>query len=156
MDNAEPVKFELKPIRKSVAVNCSAEHAFAVFTTRFGAWWPKHQYSISQERTRDAFIEGQVGGEVYEVRDDGERFVWGKVLVWESPQRFVLAWHPGLPAEQAQELEIRFIPDGEGTRVELEHRVWAQLGDQAKQRRANYSSGWDTVLGQHYAGACKD
>ena len=41
---------------------------------------------------------------------------------------------------------MRFVPEGDGTRVELEHRGWERWGDEAAETRASYDSGWDTVL----------
>jgi len=42
--------------------------------------------------------------------------------------RFVLAWKPHSRPVPPTEVEVRFVPDGEGTRVELEHRGWERVG----------------------------
>lgn len=47
------------------------------------------------------------------------------------------------------EVEVRFEPDGDGTRVELEHRGWEHYGDEAEQAMAGYEGGWDVVLGRY-------
>ena len=154
MSNAEGIRREIEPVRTSVKVACSVEHAFEVFTSRLDTWWPKHTHSVSRERTSGVAIEPGVGGEVYEVRDDGQRSAWGRILAWEAPQRFVMTWHPGRAPEAAQEVEVRFVADGDGTRVELEHRNWAALGAEAETTRNNYAGGWATVLSQHFAPAC--
>jgi hypothetical protein len=60
----------------------------------------------------------------------------------------VLAWHPGRGPQTAQEVEFRFTEQQGASRVELEHRGWASLGEQARDMRANYAGGWDTVLGK--------
>lgn len=155
MSNAEETRPAVEPVRTSVTVGCTVEHAFEVFTSRLDTWWPMRTHSVSQERTTGVTIEPGVGGEVYEVRDDGERCAWGRVLAWEAPQRFVITWHPGRAPETAQEVEVRFVADGDGTRVELEHRNWAALGAEAEEKRNNYAGGWATVLTQHYAPACE-
>ena len=36
-----------------------------------------------------AVMEGWVGGKVYSEQEDGETCPWGKVLLWEPPQREV-------------------------------------------------------------------
>jgi uncharacterized protein YndB with AHSA1/START domain len=46
------------------------------------------------------------------------------------------------------QVEIRFSPEREGTRVELEHSGWEQDAKIAEYRK-NYDSGWQTILG-HY------
>lgn len=153
--NVERIEPYLEPLRKSVTVACPVEHAFEVFTARIGSWWPLSKYSISQERARECAIEPKVGGEVYETDDDGERFPWGRVLVWDPPRRFAMTWHPGREADTAQEVEVRFTASAEGTLVELEHRGWAVLGDRAREARESYSDGWDQVLGESFPPACR-
>jgi hypothetical protein len=150
----ERIEQYLEPLRKTVTVSCSLEHAFEVFTGRIGSWWPLSKYSIGLERARDCSIEPRVGGEVFETNDDGARFPWGRVVAWEPPRRFAMTWHPGREADTAQEVEVRFVEAPEGTRVELEHRGWAVLGDKAAQARESYSGGWDHVLGACYVAAC--
>ena len=153
-NKVEPIAPHLEPIRKSVTVACSVEKAFEIFTGRIASWWPVSQYSISQERTRNVVIEPRVGGRIYEERDDGETFPWGKVGVWEAPHRIVFSWHPGKDAETAQSVEVRFAAAEGGTHVELEHRGWARYGDGAEKARDSYAGGWDAVLGSHFAKAC--
>ena len=151
----ERIEPYLEPLRKMVTVSCSVEHAFEVFTARIGSWWPLGRYSIGQERARDCVIEPRVGGAVYETGEDGERSPWGQVLAWEPPRRFVMTWHPGREADTAQEVEVRFEKTPEGTRVELEHRSWAVLGEKAAETRKGYSGGWDHVLGECFVAACR-
>lgn len=111
-------------------------------------------HSLSTVRAVDCVIEPHVGGEVYELRDDGARFSWGRVIEWEPPQRFVMTWHPGMPPDVAQQVEVRFTPEGRGTRVDLEHRGWDVLGPQADEMREGYNNGWETVFVQLFAAAC--
>lgn len=146
MNNAVPARPEFEPLRKSITVNLSVVAAFELFTEGLDRWWPYKKYSVSGERTASCLMEPRQGGRVYELRDDGETFDWGKVLAWEPPHRLVLAWHPGRDSETAQEVEFRFTEQQGATRIDLEHRGWASLGDQARDIRANYAGGWETVL----------
>jgi hypothetical protein len=50
---------------------------------------------------------------------------------------------------------MRFTPDGEGTRVELQHRGWEALGGDAAEVFESYDSGWDYVVGKRYAEAAR-
>ena len=150
----EPIRPYLEPLRKSVTVPRTVEEAFEIFTARLGSWWPKETHSISQARTRDVVVEPKVGGALFEVRDDGKRCPWGKVLVWEPPHRFVWSWHPGREPETAQEVEVRFVDIGGTTRVELEHRNWAKLGESAAESRASYAGGWKSVFEERFVAAC--
>jgi uncharacterized protein YndB with AHSA1/START domain len=150
----EPFSRFFEPLRKSIVVDCDPAHAFDTFTARMSAWWPLAAgYSMFGARAVSCGIEPRAGGEVYELRDDGERCVWGKVLEWAPPERLVLSWHPGLPSGEAQEVEIRFTGVPAGTRVDLEHRHWHQLGDRAPGVRESYDSGWASVLARFSAHA---
>lgn len=138
----------LAPIRKSITVTCSPAAAFELFTGGIARWWPYQRFSVSEARTTTCVLEPREGGRVYEVRDDGETFDWGKVLVCDPPRRLVLNWHPGSEPAMAQEVEFRFAETGGGTRVDLEHRDWDKLGDAAAAAHGNYDGGWETVLGE--------
>jgi uncharacterized protein YndB with AHSA1/START domain len=145
---------DIGPLRKSVSVRRSPAEAFEIFTAGISGWWPLAKYSISQSRAMSCAIEPRVGGDVYEVRDDGERCLWGQVRAWEPPRRFVITWHPTGTPDTAQEVEVRFLSEGSGTRVELEHRGWAKLGERARAVRESYEGGWAVLLGKHYLEAC--
>ena len=55
-----------------------------------------------------------------------------------------LPWRPETAGPT--EFEVTFTPEGEGTRVELEHRNWEAAGDGAAEMRDRYDGGWDIVL----------
>jgi hypothetical protein len=136
----------LGPLRKSVTVQRTPAEAFEVFTARFGSWWPVKKFSLHGEETATCVIEPRVGGAIYEVATNGERAPWGTVRVWEPGARFVMSWHPGHEEAEAQEVEVRFVAVEEGTRVDLEHRDWAKLGEKAAGTRQNYEGGWVYVF----------
>ena len=125
----------LEPIRKSVTVACSREHAFKTSTEAFDSWWPRAHH-IGQGDLAEAVLEPKPGGRWYERTVDGAECDWGEVLVWEPPARVVLSWRidgdwridPD-PAH-ASEIEVRFIEEGpRRTRVELEHRAFERHGE---------------------------
>ena len=152
--SVEPIAPYLEPVRKSVTVPLAPAEAFELFTARIASWWPLgERFSISGTRATTCAIEPRIGGAVYEVRDDGERLPWGKVLEWEPPRRVVLSWHPGKSPDVAQQVEVTFVSAGRSTRVELVHRGWQKLGDEAEKVRASYEGGWETVFGSAFAAA---
>ncbi|MDQ3894406.1 MAG: SRPBCC family protein [Actinomycetota bacterium] len=145
---------EIEPVRKTIAVQAPVEKAFAVFTDGIATWWPLQKHSVGADRggeaPESAVFEGRVGGRVFERSSDGSESDWGEVLVWEPPRRIVYTWHPGhADPSIATEVEVRFRPDGGGTRVEIEHRGWERLGEPGARTRESYDSGWDTVLGRY-------
>jgi uncharacterized protein YndB with AHSA1/START domain len=139
------------PIRRTVRVSAPLERTFAVFTGGIGQWWPKSHH-IGTADPETFVIEPHQGGRWYERGVDGSECDIGKVLVWEPPTRVVLAWQlganwkfdPGLLTE----VEVRFIPDGDATRVELEHRNLERFGERAAAMRQQLDSpeGWGGIL----------
>lgn len=154
MTRIDPIEPYFLPLRRTVVVARPPAEAFAIFTERFGEWWPRDRFSIHQADAIACGLEPRVGGEIFEEARDGSRHLWGTVLNWEPPDRLVVSWHPGRSAESAQELEVRFIGVPEGTRVELEHRGWQRLGEGAAEARTSYEGGWAVVLGRCYLEAC--
>ena len=141
----------IEVVRKSVTVDCSVEEAFRVFTTQPDSWWPADSHSIHGERVERIVFEGREGGEVYELTDTGDKGHWATVLAWEPPNRLVLAWEV-TPSLVGTEVDVRFLPEGEGTRVELEHRGWEHVAEDALRKRADYDSGWGYVLSKYAEG----
>jgi uncharacterized protein YndB with AHSA1/START domain len=132
-------------VRKTLTVNCSPERAFEVFTAGMASWWPFETHSTSDERPEAVVIEAHEGGRVYERLADGKESDWATVTAWEPPSLFAVKWHvtSGKPETQ---LEVRFLPEGDGTRVELTHGGWERYGREAAEAFDSYNGGWDTVL----------
>ena len=138
----------IEVIRKTVTVDCAVEEAFRVFTTDALKWWPTEGHSIHQQLSEIVF-EPRVGGEVYEVSESGERGHWATVLEWEPPHRIVLAWNILKREGDLTEVEVRFSPEDDGTKVELEHRGWERVAEAGAEKRGSYDTGWDVVLGKY-------
>ena len=60
-------------------------------------------------------------------------------------------WYPDRTAESSQDIEVRFEPEGSGTRLTLTHTGWERLGKEARKARRGYPIGWAYVM-QLYAG----
>jgi uncharacterized protein YndB with AHSA1/START domain len=138
----------IEVIRKTVTVECAVEEAFRVFTADALSWWPVETHSI-HEAVDEIVFEPRVGGAVYEIGTNGERGHWATVLEWEPPHRLVLAWNILEREGDLTEVEVRFLPEGEATRVELEHRGWENVELDGPAKRENYDTGWDAVLGEY-------
>ena len=137
-------------VRKSVTVAASPERAFELFTDGVAGWWPLHTHSTAKENAETVVIEPHVGGRFYERTVDGDEHDWGTVTAWEPPGLFACSWHPGYDPAEAQDLEIRFVPEGDGTRVELVHTGWERRADGAEAAK-DYGQGWEIVLGRFAA-----
>lgn len=141
-------------VRRSITVKAGAERAFRVFTEGIDTWWPKTHHIGSSPMTKPV-LEGRAGGRVYSEQEDGQECDWGKVLEWEPPRRFVMAWmvkptwqyEPEL--SKSSEVEVVFTPLSDGsTRVDLEHRHFERHGAGFEQMRTQVGSpgGWGTLL----------
>ena len=142
----------IPPITGSVSLAVPVERAFAVFTGSIDSWWP-HQFHIGAADVAEVVLEPRVGGRWYERGVDGSECDWGRVLVWEPPHRLVFTWQingswrfdPD-PAH-ASEIEAVFRPDGAGSVVEVEHRLFERLdGGQAINDAINGGGGWALLL----------
>jgi uncharacterized protein YndB with AHSA1/START domain len=143
----------IEPVRRSVTVRRPLDDAFRLFTDGIATWWPFESHSIGEDKVETAVFEPHVGGELYEQQRDGTRCHWATVLAWDPPSRIVLEWKVNPAAVAATELEIRFTAEGDGTRVDLEHRGWERLGEAAEEARSSYGDGWQLVLGRYEAAA---
>jgi hypothetical protein len=130
----------------SFDVACSVEHAFGVWTSGIGTWWPP-DHTVTGQGDLDVVLQGSVGGRIYERTSDGVEHDWGEVTAWEPPSYFAYLWHLRQDRADATEVEIHFLAQGTGvTRVEIEHRGWERLGSVGEERRARNRAGWDTLL----------
>jgi uncharacterized protein YndB with AHSA1/START domain len=142
------------PIRQSTVVRSNAEHTFDVFVRTLDQWWPLRTHSLGQEQIVDVTFEERVGGRVYETWADGQTRIWGTLLAWEPPKRFVMTWNIIEP--NVTEVELTFRELGPAlTRVQVEHRGWEKLSEeQLKNVRGDYSGGWTYIL-RLFAEACQ-
>jgi len=143
-----------EPLRMSFDVACSPDHAFTVWTSDIGAWWPPGHTVTG--RPAAVVLQGGVGGRIYERAADGAEHEWGQVTVWQPPDRLGYLWYLGRDRDGATEVEIRFLARGPGaTRVEIEHRGWERLGADAGPWRDRNHRNWQSLLGHFVAAAEK-
>jgi len=120
----------------ALRVKASPTRVFQVFTADIGAWWrPNALFSFTPRSPGVlAFEDAGQGMRLVERLPSGRVFEIGPVRVWAPGERLVFGWRqasfaPGMDTE----VEVRFEPAGDETRVTVEHR------------------GWDTVPVEHVA-----
>jgi uncharacterized protein YndB with AHSA1/START domain len=138
-------------VNQSVTVQADPERAFRAFTEEIGQWWPLADgFAFAGDRWQDMFLEGREGGRVYERSRDGEEFLIGTVTVYDPPSRVVFTWGEATEEWDAPtEIEVRFTRDGDGTRVDLEHRGFEGIGAAAEDTAKEYEGGWAAVLDRY-------
>jgi uncharacterized protein YndB with AHSA1/START domain len=128
-------------VRCEIVVEAPVERAFHAFTHEMADWWNPDHHILAGELA-EMVIEPRVGGHIYDKGTDGTECRWATVLAYDPPHRFAFSWnittdwkletHP----ERTSEVEITFTPEGDYTRVQLEHRHierhgegWEKMGE---------------------------
>jgi uncharacterized protein YndB with AHSA1/START domain len=142
----------IAPLVKNAHVKLTQAQAFELFTEGMGQWWPLETHSLAADtydgrlKAERLVFEPRQEGRIYEVMSNGEEANWGSVILWDPPSRLVISWKPNLSDGPFTEVEVRFTQAGSGTDVELEHRGWDRFGSEEAGPRANYDSGWSSLL----------
>jgi uncharacterized protein YndB with AHSA1/START domain len=144
------IAVRIAPVRKSLRVAALPDHAFYVFTAGLGRWWPL-DHGIGKTPRKAVAMETRLGGRWYELAEDGTETNVGRIIVWEPPRRFVMSWDINSQWKPdttvSSEVEVKFIPDGNATRVELEHRKFERLGAEGGEKlRKDVDGGWPKLL----------
>ncbi|HVZ90191.1 MAG TPA: SRPBCC family protein [Rhizomicrobium sp.] len=141
----------IAPVRKSLRVNAPPARAFEVFTAGMSRWWPATHTTLKAP-FKEAIVEPREGGRWFHRGADGSECETGLVQLWDPPRRLILVWQLNAKWEYDPDLftevEVRFTPDGEGTKVELEHRHIERMGEGAPVARAAVDGpgGWGAIL----------
>jgi DNA-binding transcriptional ArsR family regulator/uncharacterized protein YndB with AHSA1/START domain len=127
---------------KSIVVDVPRVEAFAFFLEH-ERWWPVATHHLAEPAGETVVLEPFVGGRWFERAADGTECDWGRVLVWEPPQRLVLTWQIGSDwlfepdPQKASEIEVRFVAESpQRTRIELEHRHLERYANHAERMRS--------------------
>jgi hypothetical protein len=80
---------EAATVRKHILVDAPIEHAFTVFTGRFGDFKPPEHNPLGVPIAETVF-EGRVGGSIVDRAVDGSECRWARILAFDPPDR---AWH---------------------------------------------------------------
>jgi uncharacterized protein YndB with AHSA1/START domain len=107
-------------------VKAAPEQAFEAFTRDVALWWrPNDLFRFTPGAPGVVAFEPGPGGRFIETLPGGEVFEIGRIRVWQPGERLVFSWRQAsFTAEQSTEVEVRFEPVGDETRVTVEHRGW--------------------------------
>jgi uncharacterized protein YndB with AHSA1/START domain len=144
-----------EPLHLTFEVACSVRHAFTVWTSGMGTWWPA-DHTVTAERGLRVVLEGRPGGRIYERTTSGTEHEWGEVTVWEPPRLLAYSWFLRTDRADATDVTVRFSPlDADRTRVDIEHSGWERLGGRGSAWRERNLGGWSTLL-PHYRAAATE
>ena len=77
MTTAAVVK--IAPVRKTIRVKATQAHAFEVFTSGLGRWWPR-DHGIGKLPMKAAVMETRLGGRWLELAEDGTQTIVGRII----------------------------------------------------------------------------
>ena len=137
-----------EPIVLEFSVASSPERAFRVWTEECARWWPS-SHCMSGQTGFDVVFEPHPGGRIYERGADGTEHDWGRVEVWDPPDRLRYSWHIFLEPERATTVEVTFAATGEGTLVRLENGGFDVFGEGADERADRVGSAWSGITGEY-------
>lgn len=113
----------------SLRVQSTPERAFEIFTRDIGLWWrPNSLFRFTAGPPGLLSFEPGVGGRLIEKTPDGDNFEIGTVTAWDPGRLLAFTWRQASFApDQTTNVEVRFEPVGEETRVTVEHRGWENV-----------------------------
>ena len=121
-------------VRRDIHVAVPVERAFAVFTEQFDLIKPR-DHNLLPVPIAETVLEPRVGGHIYDRGEDGSECRWARILAFEPPHRLVFSWDINLQwsletdPDRCSEVEVSFRPEGDGTRVVVEHRYLERHGE---------------------------
>jgi hypothetical protein len=143
----------VEPLHLTYRIECRPEHAFAVWTDRIGAWWPKG-HTTSGDPDAVVTLEPRLGGRIFERTTDGTEIDWGRITTWQPPRRLGYQWHIGRDRSDATDVEVSFVDAGDGTtRLEIVHSGWERLGVEGQVWREANTGGWTAMVPSFRAAA---
>ncbi|MEZ5102100.1 MAG: SRPBCC domain-containing protein [Thermoleophilia bacterium] len=137
-----------EPLVVEFEVRATPAVAFATWTERIGAWWPR-SHTLSREPAAITF-EPRAGGRIVERGPDGAEHPWGEVIAWEPPHRVRYWWHLYFDRAEATQVDVTFREHGGLTRVRIEQSGWEALGAAGPPRRERTQQVWG-MLSRIYA-----
>lgn len=145
-----------KTIQRTMTVPLSVERAYTLFTEELASWWPT-EYTWAQDVLETIAIEPGENGRCFERGPHNFECDWGRVLIWEPPNRLMFTWQisprrePEPNPAKASKVEVRFeVEASASTHVQFEHRGLDRHGEGA----ADYHSALDSPQGWPYILDC--
>jgi uncharacterized protein YndB with AHSA1/START domain len=110
----------------SLRVAATPERAFCVFVHDIGAWWrPNGLFQFTTRSPGVLAFEPEMGGRFTETFGNGEVFEIGRITAWEPGVLLAFTWRQASFApEQVTQVDVRFDPVGDQTRMTVEHIGW--------------------------------
>jgi len=108
----------------SLRVKATPQEAFDVFTREIAAWWrPNPLFQLTPRG--DGVLRFDNRERLVAMLPNGAEFEIGRVTAWAPGERLAFTWRQAsFTPEQSTQVEVRFEPVDDETRVTVEHRGW--------------------------------
>lgn len=132
----------------TVFVAVTPADAFEVFTTEIDLWWRSGPRFRPGTQRGVLCFETRLGGRLFEQFADGPTLEVGEVTAWEPPARLELTWrNVNFAPGEVTFVEVRFVPERDGTLVTVVHRGWAALRDDHPARHGRTGAAMSRQVG---------
>ena len=113
----------------ALRVKASRERAFDAFVDEIGLWWrPNDLFRFTTGPPGCMAFEPRLGGQLTETDRQGRAFEIGRITEWAPGEKLAFTWRQASFApEMFTEVEVRFEPVGDETRVTVEHSGWGRV-----------------------------
>ncbi len=110
----------------ALRIKAAPARVFDAFTRDISSWWvPNTLFRFTKGKPGRLAFEAGVGGRLTETSASGDVFEIGTIKVWKPGHALVFSWRQAtFNNEQNTEVDVRFEPVGDETRVTVTHRGW--------------------------------
>jgi uncharacterized protein YndB with AHSA1/START domain len=130
-------------ITRTVALACTVERAFELFTGQASSWWPHGRRHTPDPASRIVF---EPLGRFFERASDGREVELGRVLEWTPPRRLVLDFFIGTGPAEPTFVVVEFAAEAEGSRVTVLHRPRPASQAAWDRRAPAFAASWEALL----------
>ncbi len=110
----------------SLRIAAPPARVFEAFTQEISAWWqPNELFQLTPRGDGVLRFEGGEGGRLVSTLSSGKEFEIGRIRAWVPGERLAFTWRQAtFTPDQLTQVDVRFEPVGDDTRVTVEQRGW--------------------------------
>jgi uncharacterized protein YndB with AHSA1/START domain len=128
-------------VMQEIVINGSVEKVFHALTREISSWWGAPMYCTA--KPQDFILETKPGGLFYELSDDGEFAVWGRVTGFKKNQLLEFEGPVGISDAVHGLVRMEVEAKGGSTLLKLTHSAIGQFPEATVD---SYGSGWSDLL----------
>lgn len=131
-------------VERNILIDAPPERVWQGWVDEINAWWSRPYY-IDAERVTGLRFEPRLGGLFVEEWGQDAGYLIGQIIEWLPPRRLAYTWSEKSWSGITTIVRLELFPEGDGTRLALQHEGFERLPDGADQR-AGYEKGQADLL----------